>query len=142
MIRRHAKKILSLLPGVQEADHAEVQKPPENSNAEEIFRWIHHHAADIVMREAENRQEDLAAAAQGMISATRKVEKLLEPQVEHEIVPAESDVFSHNTKPSHPAAALAGSAMVETMSQGQADALDLLGHSGGGVMEAKTSLPT
>ena len=48
------------------------------------------HHADIVMREAENRQDDLAAAAQGMISAIRKVEKLLEPQVEHQPIISDS----------------------------------------------------
>lgn len=39
-IRSHAKKILSLLPGLQEADDAKVQGPPANSDAEEVFRWI------------------------------------------------------------------------------------------------------
>ena len=144
VIRSRARRILSLLPGVQAA---EVQEPPANSTAEEIFRWIRQYAADIVMARAENRHEDLVAAAQGMISATRKVEELLEPQLqpEPEIVNSESSFFTHNTKPSHPAAALAGSAtavtwsqwQVETTSQGQADALDSLEPSASGAMEAE-----
>ena len=113
------------------------------------------------MARVENRHEDLAAAAQGMISATRKVEELLEPQLQQQleivnanadalsvnsdIVNSESPVFTNNTKSSHPAAALAGSAtavtwsqgQVEAMSQGQADALDLLEQSAGGAMEAE-----
>ena len=136
-IRSLAKKILSLPPGVQEADHAEVQEPPANSNAEEIFRWIHHYAVDIVMARAEDRHEDLVAAAQSMISATRRVEELLEPELQTEIVNSESAVFTHNTKPSHLDAPLALSATVETMSQGQAEALDLLEQSAGGAIEAE-----
>ena len=131
-IRGQARKILSLLPGVQEAEGAEVQEPPANSNAGGIFRWIHGYAVDIVMAEAENRHEDLAAAAQGMISATRRVEELLEPQLQPEIVNSESGVFTHNTKPSHPAAVLAGSDTEVTWSQGQAEALDLPEQSAGG----------
>ena len=48
LIRCLAKKILSLLPGVQEAEGAEVQEPPANSNAEEIFQWICDYAEKIV----------------------------------------------------------------------------------------------
>ena len=43
-IRLHARRILLLLAVVQEAQGAEVKEPPANSNAGEIFRWIHHYA--------------------------------------------------------------------------------------------------
>ena len=133
VIRSLAKRILSLLRGVQAA---EVQEPPANSNAEEIFGWIRLYAADVVMARTKNRHEDMAAAAQGMISATRRVEELLEPQVEPEIVNSESAGFTHDTKSSPPAWS---QWHMGTMSQGPADllALDLLERSASGVMEAK-----
>ena len=131
VIRSLAKIILSLLPGVQAAG---VEEPPANSNAEEIFGWIRQYAADIVMARTRNRHEDLAAAAQGMLSATRKVEELLGPQVEPEIVNSESSFFTHDTKSSPPAWS---QWPMGARSQGQADALDLPEQIAGGAMEAE-----
>ena len=68
---------------------------------------------------------DWAAAAQSMLDATRKAEELIEPQLQLEVVNAESDVFTLNTKPSHPQACLGEAATVDTWSQGLADDLDL-----------------
>jgi len=72
-----------------------------------------------------------------MLDATRKAEELIEPQLQLEVVNAESDVFTLNTKPSHPQASLGEAATVETWSQGLADDLDLPEQVAGGRQRAK-----
>ena len=132
LIRSSAKEILRSLPPSQEAEGVEVQEPPD-SNAQGIFQWIRHYAAEMVMK----RCPDWAAAAQSMLDATRRAEELIEPQLELEVVHAESDVFTLNTKPSHPQACLGEAATVDTWSQGLADDLDLPEQVAGGKTEGE-----
>ena len=79
-----------------------------------------------------------------IVSATRKAEELLQPLLRVEVFPAESDVFTHPTDPSHSQAPLQGSVTAETWSkteetraQGGAEASQLPDVIAGGEIEAK-----
>ena len=79
-----------------------------------------------------------------IVSATRKAEELLQPLLRVEAFPAESDVFTHPTAPSHLQAPLEGSVTAETWSkteetraQGGAEASQLPDVIAGGEIEAK-----
>lgn len=49
LIRSSAKETLRSLPPSQEAEGVEVQESPD-SNAQGIFQWIRHYAAEMVMK--------------------------------------------------------------------------------------------
>ena len=150
LIRCLAKKILSLLPGVQEAEGAEVQEPPANSNARRDFRMdspkCYWHCLEKDNEPAWrlgscSSKHDFchqkgwrfvgATTATATWNCQLPMSRLSSPATRSHLIQA---------------AALAGSAIavtwsqgqVETMSRGQADALDLLEQSAGGAMEAET----
>ena len=85
--------------------------------------------------DADAARQNWGSACQRIIRATRRAEQLLQPLVPVEVFPADSDVFTKPTAPSHSQAPPATTFTAETQTQGEVEASNPLEESSGGANE-------
>eukprot|EP00438_Fugacium_kawagutii_P032305 Skav208263 [mRNA] locus=scaffold188:116403:118259:+ [translate_table: standard] len=117
----------------------------EQENVLEIFEEVRGCARDMEMLRARaDAHSEWKSTCAWIVLATRRVQELLQPFLEVEVVPADSDVLTHPTDRSHPHALLAGSAtrvtwsaLEETLMEGEVEDIVLLEQTLGGEAETR-----
>ena len=145
---------IALVPPVQDVkewNHFVTCKPPEcyrgaclrlpgggqdQEDVWEVFEAIFGCGYGALL-DADAARQNWGSACRRIIRATRRAEQLLQPLVSVEAFPADSDVFTHPTAPSHSQVPPATSFTAETQTQGEVEASNPLEESSGGANETE-----